>query len=246
MRDQDQDAADAARVVAGDLGAFEGIVRRWQHRLVSLAWRFCRDRALAEDMAQEAFLKAYRALASFRGEAAFSTWLTSIAVNTYRTRLRAGGQPLLSLDPARIFAAGPGPLRGIEQRERAEAVRRAVLSLPGKYREAIVLYYFEEKDLAEAARVLDVAEGTLKARLHRGRELLKRRCGKLGLPAAGSLVEESSCRTISIASFLRKIAWMPRRASPPLSCSRSSGRHPNRLRRRFPGFASPWDWPLAV
>ena len=184
MREEDQDAADVARVVAGDLSAFEGIVRRWQHRLVNMAWRFCRDRASAEEMAQEVFLKTFRSLASFRGESAFSTWLISIAVNTYRSRLRAEGQPLLSLDPTRIFAAQPSALHELEDHERAEAVRRAVLTLPERYREAIVAYYFEDKDLAEAARVLGVAEGTLKARLHRGRELLRRRCANLGPRAA--------------------------------------------------------------
>jgi RNA polymerase sigma-70 factor (ECF subfamily) len=191
MREDDQDAVDAARVVGGDLDAFEGIVRRWQHRLVNLAWRFCRDRATAEDMAQDAFVKAFRALASFRGESAFSTWLTAIAVNTFRTRLRAEGQPLVSLDPARVFATESSVLRGIEERERAEAVRRAVLTLPERYRDAILVYYFEEKDVTEAARALDVAEGTLKARLHRGRELLRRRCAKLVSLAAEAVTEES-------------------------------------------------------
>lgn len=181
MREEDHDAEDAARVVAGDLSAFEGIVRRWQRRLISLAWRFCRDRAMAEDMAQEVFLKTFRSLRSFRRESAFSTWLISIAVNTYRSRLRAEGQPLLSLDPARILAAGQGS-HGPEERQRAEAVRRAVLTLPERYRDAIVMYYFEEKDVAEAARVLGVAEGTLKARLHRARELLRRRYANLEEP----------------------------------------------------------------
>src|SRR5436189_6353211 len=104
MREEDQDAADVARVVAGDLSAFEGIVLRWQNKLVNMAWRFCRDRATAEDMAQEVFLKTFRSLASFRRESTFSTWLISIALNTYRSRLRAEGQPLLSLDPARVFS----------------------------------------------------------------------------------------------------------------------------------------------
>jgi RNA polymerase sigma-70 factor, ECF subfamily len=179
MRKDDPDAADVARVLAGDLNAFEGIVQRWQHRLVSLAWRFCRDRATAEDMAQEAFVKAFRSLASFRGDAAFSTWLTAIAVNTCRSRLQAEGQPLLGLDPARLLAVGGSALHGIEDEQRAEAVRRAVLALPVRYREAILVFYLEERDLAESARILGVAEGTLKARLHRGRELLRRRMEKL-------------------------------------------------------------------
>jgi RNA polymerase sigma-70 factor (ECF subfamily) len=189
MHEEDRDTADVARVLAGDVSAFEGIVRRWQHKLVSIAWRFCRDRAMAEDLAQEVFLKAFRALASFRGEAAFSTWLISIAVNTCRSRLRAEGQPLLSLDLSRFLGAEPGPSHGLEEQERAEAVRRAVLTLPQRYREAIVMYYFEEKDLAEAARVLGVAEGTLKAQLHRGRELLRRRCATLGRATGGSMEE---------------------------------------------------------
>lgn len=189
MGSADEDEGDVARVVAGDLAAFEGIVRRWQGRLVGLAWRFCRDRAAAEDMAQEAFVKAYRSLASFRGESAFSTWLTSVALNSYRSHLRSEGPPLLSIDLARAFAVEPGAMRGLQTQERAEAVRRAVLTLPARYREAIVVYYFEERDLAESARVLGIAEGTVKARLHRGRELLRLRCAALA-PQAGEVLAE--------------------------------------------------------
>ena len=190
MPNADPDAELVALVMAGDPSGFEALVERWQWRLVSLAWRFCRDRATAEDMAQEVFLKAYRSLASFRGDSTFSTWLISVAVNTFRSRLRAEGQPLLSLDPERLFAAARSPLRSIEERQRAEAVRRAVLNLPERYRDAILLYYFEEKDLAESARVLGVPEGTLKARLHRGRELLRRRCADLDPLAAAAPKEE--------------------------------------------------------
>ncbi len=179
-----------ARVVAGDGAAFEGIVRRWQGRLLGLAWRFCRDRQRAEDMAQEAFVKAFRSLPSFRGEAAFATWLTAIALNVYRSRLRALGPPLLSLDPGRVLAISPSAHRQLEEGERREQVRRAVLALPARYRDAIVLYYFEERNLAEAARVLGVPEGTLKARLHRGRELLRRRCAGLAPQAPAAVVEE--------------------------------------------------------
>jgi RNA polymerase sigma-70 factor, ECF subfamily len=171
----EDDAADLARVVGGDLEAFEGIVRRWQGRLLGLAWRFCRDRARAEDMAQEAFLKAFQSLRSFRGESAFSTWLTAIALNTYRSRLRAEGPPLLALDVARALVGRAPALQGLQEQERTEAVRRAVLSLPPRYRDALIVYYFQECDLLEASRILGVAEGTLKARLHRGRELLRRR-----------------------------------------------------------------------
>src|SRR5215212_98306 len=94
----DDDVADVQRVLAGDVDAFGGIVRRWQGRLVSLAWRFCRDRTMAEDMAQEAFVRAFRALRTFRGESAFSTWLTAIAMNAYRTALRERPPSLVTLN----------------------------------------------------------------------------------------------------------------------------------------------------
>lgn len=178
MSQDEQDLADAARVLAGDINAFEGIVERWQFRLINLAWRFSRDHAVAEDMAQEAFLRIFRGLGGFRGQSAFSTWITSIAVNTYRSRIKPNGRALVSLDPGRA-AAGPTPLHEFHERERAELVQRAVLTLPEKYRDAIVLFYFEEKDVAETARVLGMPEGTLKSRLHRGRELLRQRCSNM-------------------------------------------------------------------
>ena len=75
----DADVLDARRVVAGDVAAFEGIVHRWQSRLINLAWRFCHDRTMAEDMAQDAFVKVFQALTTFRGESGFSTWMMAIA-----------------------------------------------------------------------------------------------------------------------------------------------------------------------
>lgn len=171
--------ADVRRVIAGDLSGFEGIVERWQVRIVNLAWRFCRDRATAEDMAQEVFVKVFRSLESFRGESSFSTWLTSIALNTCRSRIRTLGRPGISLGLDRTVEAGPGVEQNVEIRERDEAVRRAVLTLPEQYRDAILMFYFEERDVNETARVLGIPEGTLKARLHRGRELLKRKVERL-------------------------------------------------------------------
>ena len=167
------DAAAIARVLAGDPAAFESIVRRWQTPLVNLAWRFCRDRARAEEMAQEAFLRAYRNLAQFRGESAFSTWLFSLAANVYRTELRRMPASPLSLDE---IAEPPDPrlaASSFENASRDESVRRAVLALPAKYRDAILLFYFHEQDVPAAARTLRIPEGTVKARLFRGRELLR-------------------------------------------------------------------------
>jgi RNA polymerase sigma-70 factor, ECF subfamily len=166
------DEAAIARVLAGDPSAFEAIVRRWQTPLVNLAWRFCRDRTRAEEMAQEAFLRAWRNLAQFRGESAFSTWLFSLATNLYRTELRRLPATPLSLDD---IAEPPDPRLGaaLEETSRDKGVRRAVLALPPKYRDAILLFYFHEQDVGAAARTLKIPEGTVKARLFRGRELLR-------------------------------------------------------------------------
>jgi RNA polymerase sigma-70 factor, ECF subfamily len=180
---EDDDAAAVRRVLAGDLAAFSGIVQRWQGRLISLAWRFSRDRSLAEDMAQEAFVKAFRALHTFRGESAFSTWLTAIAMNVYRSWLRDRAPLPADVDLTRFTGNGPDPLSGLQARERADAVRQAVLTLPPRYREPIVLFYFQEMDVSETARILGIREGTLKARLHRGRELLKRKAAAGSRPA---------------------------------------------------------------
>ncbi len=176
---QDADRADIARVLAGDVDAFESIVRRWQGPLINLAYRFCNDRGRAEDMAQEAFLRAYRALKQWRQESAFSTWLFALAINLYRSELRRIPPRTTSLDaiaePADTRGSG-GPDAG---RSREQIVRRAVQSLPEKYRDALTLYYFHEQDLAQAASSLAVPEGTLKARLNRGREMLRMKLPRL-------------------------------------------------------------------
>jgi RNA polymerase sigma-70 factor (ECF subfamily) len=168
-----EDAALIARVLAGDTAAFEGIVRRWQTPLVNLAWRFCRDRSRAEEMAQEAFIRAWRNLAQFRGESAFSTWLFALAANLYRTEISRVPATPLSLDE---IAEPPDPRispTAFDDASRDEALRRGVLALPPKYRDAVLLFYFHEHDVPTAARTLGIPEGTLKARLFRGRELLR-------------------------------------------------------------------------
>src|SRR5215469_16892243 len=82
------DLADVDRVLSGDVRAFEGIVRRWQGPLINMAWRYCRDRGRAEELAQEAFLRAWRGLSGWRRDSRFSTWLFALAANVYRTDLK--------------------------------------------------------------------------------------------------------------------------------------------------------------
>jgi len=175
-RDAEDDRRDVLRVLAGETAAFEGIVRRWQSPLINLAYRFCRDRARAEEMAQEAFLRAYRNLPSWRQQAAFSTWLFALATNLYCSQIRRLPPVTLSFEDAPEPA---DPRRfdiNIEERRQRAAIRKAVDSLPAKYREVLTLYYFHEMDVPAAAASLGLPEGTIKVRLFRARNLLR---GKL-------------------------------------------------------------------
>ena len=177
------DQTDVERVLAGNISAFEGIVQRWQTPLINLAYRFCHDRGRSEDMAQEAFLRAYRGLGQWRKDAVFSTWLFALATNLYRSELRRIPARIVSVSLDDI--AEPADARasdaGIEDRDcnRDLAVRRAVGALPAKYREALILFYFHEMDVTTAARSLGLPEGTVKARLFRGREILRSKLPQL-------------------------------------------------------------------
>ena len=163
------------RVLAGDVEAFSGIVGRWQRPLVNLAYRFCRNRAQAEEMAQEAFLRVFQGLDRWRGDASFSTWLFAVALNSFRSAARRQTWREAPLEDAHEPVAEGDLLDAVTSRGQEEMVRRMVRTLPQRYREAVILFYFLDQNVSDAAHVLGIPEGTLKARLHRGRALLKRR-----------------------------------------------------------------------
>jgi RNA polymerase sigma-70 factor (ECF subfamily) len=164
----DQDAEAVRRVLAGDVEAFTGIVERWQGPLFRLALRYTNERGAAEDLCQEVFLRAFRGLGKWRSEARFSTWLIALATNVYRSHARRAPapEPLGERDPAAPAPASADPALG-------ERLRRAVNALPARYRDALHLYYFHAADVGAAAATLGLPEGTLKARLARGRKLLE-------------------------------------------------------------------------
>ena len=174
-----EDQADIDKVLAGDNFAFEGIVRRWQGPMIHLAYRFCGDRGRAEDMAQEVFLRVYRGLGKWRRDAAFSTWLFAVATNLYRSELRRIPMGAVAMEDAmeiRDPRISPETMNaGLDDRDRERAVRRAVDGLPAKYREALILFYFQDMDVPAAARSLGLPEGTVKARLFRARRLLEKK-----------------------------------------------------------------------
>lgn len=177
--DNSAEAALVDRILSGDAQAFSAIVHRWQGPLINLAWRYCHDRARAEEMAQEAFVRAWRGLGQWRRESSFSTWLFSVAANVYRNELKRIPPVSIPLDkapePAQPFLRDAE----LDGRTRDEAVRRAVFALPHKYREPIILFYFHEMDLTAAAATMEIPEGTMKARLSRGRDILRRRFPQL-------------------------------------------------------------------
>jgi RNA polymerase sigma-70 factor (ECF subfamily) len=171
----DPDLADVARVLAGDVQAFEGIVRRWQGPLINMAWRYCRERSRAEELAQEAFLRAWRGLAQWRRESSFSTWLFALAANVYRSELKRFPTVSVPLDEIAEPSRPATQHQALAAQLKSDTVRRAVLALPIRYREPVVLFYFHEMDLSAAARTMGLPEGTMKARLSRARALLRQR-----------------------------------------------------------------------
>jgi RNA polymerase sigma-70 factor (ECF subfamily) len=144
-----------------------------------MAYRFCRDRSRAEEMAQEAFLRAYRGLASWRRDASFSTWLFALAANLYRSELKRMPTQSITLDDIAELADMRSHSAELEAADRDNMIRRAVLALPPKYRDAVVLYYFHEMDVPAASKSLGLPEGTVKARLFRGREMLRSKLPQL-------------------------------------------------------------------
>ncbi len=174
---EDLDAVE--RVLAGDVQAFAGIVQRWQGPLVNMAWRYCRDRGRAEEMAQEAFVRAWRGLGSWRREGSFSTWLFALAANVFRSELKRFPTIDVPLEEIAEPSRPAAQHLALAEQLSSETVRRAVLSLPVRYREPVVLFYFHEMDVSAAARTMKLPEGTVKARLSRARALLRRRFPQL-------------------------------------------------------------------
>ena len=202
-------------MLAGDVEAFEGIVRRWQGPMVNMAWRYCRDRGRAEELAQEAFVRAWRGLATWRQESSFSTWLFALAANVYRSDLKRFPSVNLPIEETR----SPRGLPSSTTKARGKlpnAVRRAVMALPVRYREPVVLFYFYEKDVGAAARTMRLPDGTVKARLARARELLRRRFPQLEMHTAsagrggGMTTNEITSTTFSNQKrnwFRRQVSW---------------------------------------
>lgn len=167
-RSDRRDAALIARARKGDPSALDEIVRRHQTRVYNLAYRMLRQREEAEDVTQEAFLRAFDALPRLRDDASFRSWLCRIAANLCLARLRSTArQAEVATDPS-LLAEPQAPTPEI-----IAQVRAAIARLPPKYRLAVVAFYLEGRSYREAARLAGVPVLTLKTRLYRARRMLR-------------------------------------------------------------------------
>jgi RNA polymerase sigma-70 factor (ECF subfamily) len=170
------------RAQRGDQEAFAELVTHHQRYVYNLAYRLLRDADEAEDLAQEAFLRAWKGLGGFRGRAKFTTWLYRIVTNLCYNRLAGLRRQLLDvgldededyLSPLALSSDGDPPA-AIEAVERRAFLHRQIAALPSKYRLVITLFYLQEFSYQEIAQVLDLPLGTVKTHLFRARERLKR------------------------------------------------------------------------
>jgi RNA polymerase sigma-70 factor (ECF subfamily) len=175
------------RALAGDGEAFGEVVRRWERKIYALAYGITGNVEEARDAAQETFIAAYRNLQGFRGDAKVSSWLHRIAVNQCITRQRRARVRAETGIEDEVEAAGDdflstgerqSPSRATESKQRAEAVRRAVASLPPELREVVLMKEFEDLTFQEIADALRVPLSTVKSRLYTALRQLRLRLDK--------------------------------------------------------------------
>jgi len=183
MSERDIDQEIVERVQRGEKRAFDLLVTKYQRKIFRLLSRLIRDPGEIEDVAQEAFIKAYRALPNFRGESAFYTWLYRIAINTAKNHLVAQGRRAptsteTEVEDAENFEDADG-LRDVNtpdavmmSRQVGEAVNRAIDRLPEDLRTAIVLREFEGLSYEEIAESMNCPIGTVRSRIFRAREAI--------------------------------------------------------------------------
>jgi RNA polymerase sigma-70 factor (ECF subfamily) len=183
MGEREADLLLVERVQSGDQQAFGLLVSKYQRKLLRLVMRMVRDPAEAEDVTQEAFIKAYRALPNFRGESAFYTWLYRIGVNTAKNWLVAHGRrmPTVSeignedgegIEDSVLLRSDETPDRVLLSKQIGETVNAAMDALPEDLRTAISLREIEGLSYEEIAQVMDCPIGTVRSRIFRAREAI--------------------------------------------------------------------------
>lgn len=189
MSNQASDQKLVKRVQKGDKGAFDLLVLKYQHKIVNLIMRYVRDPDLALDIAQEAFIKAYRALPRFRGDSAFYTWMYRIAVNTAKNylaaqRRRPADVELDLQDPEQYdlhakLRETDTPEGIALSNELRETVERAIAALPEDLRTAIILRELEGMSYEEIAQTMECPVGTVRSRIFRARDAIGKKVGSM-------------------------------------------------------------------
>lgn len=179
---KDTDAQLVVRVQQGDKRAFDLLVLKYQHKIHSLISRYVRDKVEVQDVAQEAFIKAYRAINNFRAESAFYTWMYRIAINTAKNHLvsRSRRPPATDVDVdesvdyagANVLLDQQGPESILHGEEVAVVVRDALESLPEDLRTAVTLREFDGLSYEDIADVMSCPVGTVRSRIFRAREAI--------------------------------------------------------------------------
>lgn len=183
------DSAVVERVRAGDKQAFNLLVARYQYKIQNLVARLIRDPAEQEDVAQETFIKAYRAIGNFRGDSTFYTWLYRIAINTAKNHLVGAGRKPPARDVDVDDSTMLGQVEGLVEMNSPEAIlqndelvntiRQAIAELPDELREAIMLREFDGLSYEDIADVMGCPIGTVRSRIFRARDAIEQ---AMGLP----------------------------------------------------------------
>ena len=185
MGEQDLDEVLVKRVQAGERKAFDLLVRRYQHKVLGVISRYVADWAEAQDVAQESFIRAYRAIGNFRGESAFYTWLYKIATNTAKNWLVSQGRrpptddvqvdDAVHLDAAVRLKDSSTPERELLRQEIERTVFETVEALPDELRQAITLREVEGLSYEEISERMECPIGTVRSRIFRAREAIDNR-----------------------------------------------------------------------
>jgi RNA polymerase sigma-70 factor (ECF subfamily) len=180
---------------SGQIAAYDELVSRWQGKIRGAVWRVLGSTEDAADVTQEAFLRAFRGLKTFKREARFSSWMYQIALNICRDTLRRRkGRTFLSVDEPEpafepLVASSPSPHDRAEGSQLQERVRRALSRLSDEQREVILLKEYENLTFAEIADALDLPTSTVKTRLYRGLVEMKRHLAREGVTSAGAIAQ---------------------------------------------------------
>ena len=175
MEDQAQEARLVQQALAGDAEVFGLLVSRYQNLVAGVAWRYGTRREDVEDVVSEVFLKVHRTLPQYRPDHPFSTWLYRLAANHVLDRARRARKERGRVEmPLQVADPAPSVGASMEADERAALLRQALEEIDLRYREVIFLVHVEGRKVEEAARILEVPEGTVKTRLMRGREALRK------------------------------------------------------------------------